>query len=164
MLNHYGHEAALCATHAETVPVATQPIRTPSQCFVIGCFLWCDWQWWQWQQTIGATFDPQNTELNWRHTRTGQHLRSGSIFVKTCGDFWKRDAASTDWPKSRGAFRQKAYQIFGARSFEDRFRAAPQSRGSASPLSPSKKPRHVMRKPPTVTASRPNSHGNRWRA
>ena len=119
-------------------------VQLPSQCFVAACVLWCDWEWWQFQQAVGSLLDPHCRETSWRHQRPGPHLRWESVFIKTLGDHWKRKAASVEWKRQRGAFRVQAYKIFGARPFEDRYVARP---GCTQEQPPTKRPRTVHRCP-----------------
>ena len=102
-------------------PVQDLQTQLPSQCFVAATVLWCDWEWWQFRQAVGIQHDPQCTELAWRHDRPGPQLRWEHVFIKTFGDHWKREAASTQWKQHRGTFRHRAYQMFQARPFEDHF-------------------------------------------
>ena len=102
-------------------PVQSTEVQLASQCFVAACILWRDWDTWLFTQAVGVHFDPRCRETNWRHDRPGPHLRWESVFVKSFGDQWKRHAAAVSWKQQRGAFRRKAYEIFNARPFEDRF-------------------------------------------
>jgi ribonuclease HI len=102
-------------------PVQTFVMQLPSQSFVAACILWCDWEWWQFRQAAGSLLDPRCEDNHWRHERPGPHLRWETVFVKTYGDFWKRQAASIGWNRERGAFRTKAYELFRIRPFEDRY-------------------------------------------
>ena len=107
--------------------VQTMMNHLPSQCSVAASVLWCDWEWWQFRQAVGTHLDPTCTDSHWRNDRTGPHLRWENVFVKTFGDHWKREAASTQWKQQRGAFRFKAYQLFQSKPFEDRFATSSKS-------------------------------------
>ena len=105
----------------ESVQTQIHTTKLPSQCFIAACITWCDHQWWNWRQAIGLVLGPRDMNLGWGHSRKGPHPRWEIIFVNTIGENWKLDAASTEWRKMKGSFRHKAYNLFGAKPFEERF-------------------------------------------
>lgn len=61
-------------------------VRASSQCSLASAMLWCDRDWWLWQQAVGQVVDPSGKHLDWRHARTGTYLTWVSVFVRTLGD------------------------------------------------------------------------------
>ncbi len=89
--------------------------------------------------------DPTCTELQWRHHRPGPHLRWENVFATCLGEGWKRTVESIGWKALKGTFRDKAYLMFQARSFEDRYCKRKEQSSPTPP--PKKKPRNVSRCP-----------------